>query len=565
MSPGEAATCLADVVRASFGSDLWLLKLYDLWKEPFDLLLGRGGSQVQLERVPERLARYKEAFRVLSTDSRRFIAWNLADALSERLAEGEGVEVTKIGADVADHVLTADHAPEARDLEYLLRSLGESVLDTSQLHGRWAFQQEGQDGPLLRFDAETLYLVRTQQTPPVYDAIAAIGISPVTAEWVAAGIGLRALPASRTESITNVFEADAKGALELLRRVGDKSRHDLLSNANTILPIVEFLCSQSAPLLTTDLRLAFLVKTASGKSDRRRLGVVFLRPEQPTPDETDLWQGLLRGSFAEVDPQFTPPLRRLLAHAPQLLESIGDEDCRVQVASGDILDVLHAARAQDDDFVRRTASQLDEDVSKEGDRRFHVYRAARLVLREADKRWESLDQAVRDTVLAMPLHRGADGAMVSLELVREGASTVADRFFLQSEDDLRDAPIEPRAGQLLHSLDPELRRFYRRRLGIKERNRLEVLKECLRQIGTDAEHSGGILKYIDKYYREAVEQLREGGDEAAEDLRELKELHGAARGVPCVDGVWRRAVECVDARQWRALLEGQGWKGRATR
>src|SRR5258705_4490107 len=36
-SPGEAPTCLADVVRASFASDLWLLKLYDLWKRPFDL------------------------------------------------------------------------------------------------------------------------------------------------------------------------------------------------------------------------------------------------------------------------------------------------------------------------------------------------------------------------------------------------------------------------------------------------------------------------------------------------------------------------------------------------
>ena len=125
-SSSEAPTCLADVVRASFASDLWLLKLYDLWKEPFDLWLGPSGSQIQIERVPERLARYKAAFRVLSTDARRFVAWNVADALSERLSESEGVEVKKIGADVADHVLIAADAPQAKDLEYLLKLLGDS-------------------------------------------------------------------------------------------------------------------------------------------------------------------------------------------------------------------------------------------------------------------------------------------------------------------------------------------------------------------------------------------------------------------------------------------------------
>jgi hypothetical protein len=233
----------------------------------------------------------------------------------------------------------------------------------------------------------------------------------------------------------------------------------------------------------------------------------------------------------------------------------------VRVATGEMLDVLHAARLRDDDFVRRVTNEVLDDISKDGERRFQVYRAARLVLREGEKRWELLDQAVRDTVLLMPLHRAADGAMVSLHFVPEDASTIADQFFLQSEDDLRDAPIEPRAGQLLHSLDPELRRFYRRRLGIKERNRVEVLKECLRQIGADDKSSGGILKYIEKYYRETVERLREGGEDTADDLRELKELHIAARGVPCVDGVWRRASECVDARQWRTLLETQGWAG----
>src|SRR5205823_6032999 len=114
------------------------------------------------------------------------------------------------------------------------------------------------------------------------------------------------------------------------------------------------------------------------------------------------------------------------------------------------------------------------------------YRAARVLVGEADRRWETLEQAVRDTVLALPIHRAADGDLLSL--IPEGAApgvSIPERYFLQSEDDLRDAPFEPRAGQLLHSLDSDLRSFYRRRLGIRARDRIEVLKECLRQIGTD--------------------------------------------------------------------------------
>ena len=61
-SAGGAAACLADVVRASFCNDLWLLKLYDIWKKPFDVWVGPGGSELELEKVPEWLGRYKAAF-----------------------------------------------------------------------------------------------------------------------------------------------------------------------------------------------------------------------------------------------------------------------------------------------------------------------------------------------------------------------------------------------------------------------------------------------------------------------------------------------------------------------
>jgi hypothetical protein len=82
----------------------------------------------------------------------------------------------------------------------------------------------------------------------------------------------------------------------------------------------------------------------------------------------------------------------------------------------------------------------------------------------------------------------------------------------------------------------------------------------LRQIGIDAQRNVGILTYVARYYWDAVEQLRGRGADGTDDLQELEKLHGAARGIPCLDGHWRSAVECVDAAQLRTTLEKQGWK-----
>ena len=560
-SAGGAAACLADVVRASFCNDLWLLKLYDIWKKPFDVWVGPGGSELALEKVPEWLGRYKAAFQSLTTESRRFIAWNVGDAVGERLGESGNVPVRKTGKDVADCVLLADQPPQPRDVLPLLKLLGEESLNTADLEGRWVLQRERGDESLLRFDPDCLYLVRTGQTPAVYGTLGDVGISFENAEWVASGVGLCSLPAGQIQDFaTAVVDADDSGALELLCRTGPENHHDRLSAPFSLLPIVDFLCSQSTHRLTEDLRLAFLVKTAVGGLDRRHLGVVFLRPESPTPEEDDVWQGLLRQTFAEVDPQFSPHLWRLLAHAPQLLTCLGQDSCDVRLARGDLLDLFHDVRMRDADFVRRFAQQLN---LRTRDRRTCAYRAVRLLIHEAERRWDSMEQPRRDSVLALPIHRAADGSLISLLPEGETSSDqIRERFFLQSEDDLRDAPIEPRAGQLLHSLDPDLRSFYRHRLRIREQGRIEVLKECLRQIGTDAGRNGGILKYVARYYTDTVEQLRERGREGTDDLRELKELHGAARGIPCLDGNWRLAVECVDASPIRPLLEEQGWQGR---
>jgi hypothetical protein len=559
-----AVACLADVVRASFCKDLWLLKLYDVWKEPFDVWVGPGGSELQLEKVPEWLVRYKAAFQVLTNESRRFVAWNVGDAVDERLGEDGTVEVRRTGADVADRVLLAEQLIQPRDLFPLLKLLGERPLNTADLQGRWAVQRDGNESSLLRYEPDILYLARTNQTPPIYETLGEVGIFfGKAAEWVVPSVGLCALPADRLSNLTNVLDADDKGAAELLRRAGSQSRHDLLADHFKVEKVVGFLCSQSVHHLPEDLRLAFLVKTAPGKLDRRHLGVVFLRPDSPTPDEDAIWQGLIRETFAEVDPQFAPHLRRLVVHAPKLLACLDDDECKVRLARGDLLDLLHGVRTQDTGFVERTAKKLNQDPDKT-ERRARVYRAARLLLREAERRWDSMEQGLRESVLALPIHRTAASDMISLLLNGDSElEPIPNRFFLQSEDDLRDAPLELQAGQLLHSLDPDVRSFYRNRLGIRERGRIEVLKECLVQIGSDPNRSGGLLKYIERYYFDAVENLRDSGGEGAGDLRALEELHSTARGILCLDENWRSAAECVDATRLRTLLGKQGWKGQS--
>jgi hypothetical protein len=557
LSGGRPASSLTDIVRASFANDQWLLRLYDIWKAPFVVELGPGGAKLRLEKVPEWLSRYGAAFQELSTDERRFVARNVGEAVDDRLGKDGNVLVAKVGPDVPNCILLADQYPKSKDLQALLRLSGTERLDALSLEGRWALQREGDEGALLRFDSECLYLVRTKQTLPVYGSLGAVGICFEKVEWVAPDVGLAALRADLAKDLDNIRDAEETGAVELLRRVCD-NRHDLVSDSHVVAPIVDFLCSLNANHLTEDLRLAFLIKTAPGKLARRSLGVMFLRPERPTPDEEDTWQGLLRHAFAEVDPQFAPHLRRLLGHAPQLLTCLSDDSCRLRLARGDLLDVLHDVRTRDDTFVGCLAEQLNSSP----DRRSHAHRAARLLVLEAERRWDSMDEPLRDTVLALPIHRTAEGDLISFLPDGElSADQVQILYFLQSTDDVRDAPVELPSGQLLHSLDPDLRNFYRCRLGIRERGRVEVLKECLRQIGTDVSRSSGILKYLARHYRDAVDQLRERGAPGADDFRELEELQQVAHGVPCLGGNWFPATECVDASQLRHVLVSQGFKG----
>lgn len=559
--PHGAVGSLADVVRAAFGGDLWLLKLYDIWREPFDVWIAPDSPELELEKVPEWLGPYKTAFRELTTEGRRFVTWNVGDAVGERLGDGVNVRVTRVGSDVGDCILQSEQPPQPTDLERLLKLLDHESLTSSDLVGRWAFQRAGTDQSLLRFDQDTVYIIRKDESAPIHDTLREVGISFERTEWVVPRVGICSLRSDRINPLANVLEASDAAALELLRRVGNANRHDLLPDHHKVERVVDFLCSQNPYHLPQDLRLAFLVKTAAGKLDRRSFGVVFLRVDKSTRDDDDLWQGLLREAFAEVDPQFAPHLRRALDHAPQLLACFGDDTCDVILTGGDMLDVLGGVRARDAAVVGKLREQLNRQADITGQLRPEAYRAAQVLLREAGRRWEQLSSSARTTVLTLPIHRHADGKLISLcsESADVGPDTIRDRYFLQSQDDLSGAPVDLPTGELLHTLDPEVRRFYRRCLEIREQSKVEVLKECLRQIGVDADRNYGILRYLKGHYRETIERLRDRGGDDLQDLQELEGLYSTARGTPCLDGRWRSATECVGAAALCPLLQKQGW------
>ena len=48
------------------------------------------------------------------------------------------------------------------------------------------------------------------------------------------------------------------------------------------------------------------------------------------------------------------------------LTCLGDADCKVRFARGDLLDLLHDVRAQDEGFVARLAGQLTHDLEVAG-------------------------------------------------------------------------------------------------------------------------------------------------------------------------------------------------------
>lgn len=554
---------LAEYLQQQFEASDRLLRLYDLWKEPVELLFDKSGDLMQLEMIPEWLAEYRSLFKHLKTEKRSFVTFSLGKALREHLSEDGSIKLRwDVAPDVVREILTAESAPKSKDLEALLSALDPSERTKTSLEGLWCFERSDQN-EAIRFDPSVLYLVGATSTHEnLLKTLREIGLRFSKTEWVSDKLGLAALPESQRSDFDQLLFGDDNALIALLRRVENGGKHDMVSNPEVTKPLIEFLCEQSRERLGDDLRLGFLVTTATNKRPQRKLGTIFLKPRSPTLDDEVLWEGLLRRTFAEVEPRFVEPLHRLLEHAPEVLRSLDDEECRLEIAtSSRILETLHRAMV----LSPGASDQFSEELNRPGENqspcRNEAHKAASLILEDAERSWDQLGEEERTTVLRLPIHRLTDGTLVSLlsdeHPTRE---SLKQAFFLQSEDDLSDAPLKLEQRALLHGVNRIARRFYRTRLEISEHGRVEVLKEALRQVGTDVRTANALLVYVARHYQDTIEELKREEAENQRDVEELSALFIDARIAPCLDGIWHRLDESVEGSVAAALLKRQGWR-----
>ncbi|MBN1671101.1 MAG: hypothetical protein JXR37_08725 [Kiritimatiellae bacterium] len=558
--PDGAPQSLAQHLQACFSKEPWCLRLHDLWGETVEILIGGESTSISMDMVPDWLAAYGDRFHALSCVERRFIRWSLGDALRARLGSQASVSVQRaVSADVARCVLVHDEPPDPQDLDKLISRSAESgaVLTPKGLSGCWAFCRAG-DGNPLKYEPEALYIVQSGDAElPIHRAFQSSHLSFDGVEWVSAKAGLPLLPTEQRRQIENVSEADEAAALQLLRRVSSRYGHDSLASAGDIAPVVDFLAGVDAVRLPPDLHLGFLIRTAHNTSDRRSMGTVLLRPESKSDEDTALWEGLFRRNFPQVDPSFSREIHRLLSQQPGLVDALATADCGVAIPDANNALAIFAR-------ARRSAPERFPTIEEEVNRptvKAHAEKAAGVLLEIANRHWDSLDEECRLTLQALPIHRTADGRLVSLcDPMGADQSSVRARFRLQSQDDIKDAPITVPECRLLHSADRMIVRFYRQRLGLEEHGRAAVLKDVLRQIGEPDRDNRSLLAYLVRHYSETIQRLSESPEPGYKrDAEEMAALLTDARVVPCLDGKWRRAQEVSGAWPAAERLRRQGW------
>jgi len=555
----DTPTNLTEFVRRCFSSDAWALRLRDIWNEPFDLLVGDGGLETAVELVPEWLFAYRDRFRDLASERRRFVRFVLGDALAARIGQGGSITIRRlISTDVALKVLRHAEPPKAQDLEKLLKIIITMEDFQQTVEGSWTFQKQGTE-EFLRFEASKLYVLEDPGGDPIIGHLRRLQLPFVGTCWVRRDVGLPALPTDLRPAPMNILRPTAEAGLELLRRLPATNSHDQVEHDYEIKPVVDFLLKQQPGRLPADLRLGFLVRTANGQADRRAFGVILLKPAKPTAEDQAFGEVWFRRVFPHADPSFEGLIQQLLVVHPASLDMLHASDCHVAFARAhEALEILHRARLKQPGLCGILEKEIANAAQEHPE---IVERAAAWLLVDADNSWESMDQARRYTVLALPIHRCSDGKFIALVTALGDDMTLVSRDFrLQSEDNIEDAPIKLPACRLLQTANAAVKRFYRLCLGIKAHNQVEVLKETLRQIGEPSTDNRRMLRYLVCSYDATLTGLDRSGDSTDKmDAGELRALMVSARTVPCLDGSWYAAQDSTEAWQIADRLADQGW------
>ena len=122
-SDGRSADSLSAYLQGQFAGEPWLLRVYDIWQQPIEILVGDAGNRLLLEMVPEWLTKYQHTFARFSAAERRFIpgAWRCNSGC---LGKNNVISFNRgVSADIAAAVLTHADTPKEEHLAPLIQAI----------------------------------------------------------------------------------------------------------------------------------------------------------------------------------------------------------------------------------------------------------------------------------------------------------------------------------------------------------------------------------------------------------------------------------------------------------
>lgn len=543
----------------------WELTLYDLEKQPITLPIWNSEFFIELQMIPEWLSKYKDGFLKSSDENCRFISYKLGEILNKRLEKKICIEVT---SDILRKVLLWDYPPDGEDLVRIFERLRKleakyknSYFNADYLQGVWCFKRFG-NGEFLRYHKDVVYVIKDLNSKNgIHSILQTIGLEYDKVEWVESEMGLPVILHNQRIELSNIFyENNNSSVIEVLNRIKDEYLYDRI-NMKFIRPVVDFLLSITT--IPQDLRLGFLVRTAQNKLDRKKLGIILLKPESLTDNEKALWEGLFKRMFSELHPDSAKEVRRLIKKYPWILDMMHDTGCDIYMATEEnALEILHKVRFYDPESYGAFSEEINKFYRNSEPIPGNLEELSSFLIEYAYNKWDSFTDEYRESILRLPIHIKSDREFISLINDEFNIESLKDKYQLQSEDEEEASVAITLPNKILLRSDYYKHRFYRLKLNLEVRGRILMLKEVLRVIGNDENLNIERLDYIFLYYTEIIKKLeaRKNDEVCKKDLDDLKKLFKDARLVLCIDNVWRKAQECYKVWDIAKELREQDWE-----